>query len=75
MKYHDLELGQRLVHVFGHKQARDSQAEAERDDYAAEAAKDRALHYDVGEGLLEIGIGLVLSSMYFISRKTMFPVI
>jgi len=55
------------------KQARDTQAEAERDDHAAEAAEDRARRYDVGEGLLEIG--LALSSMYFIWRQTMFPVI
>jgi hypothetical protein len=49
------------------------QAEAERDDHAAEAAERRALRYDIGEGLLEIA--LVLSSLYFISRKRMFPVI
>ena len=40
---------------------------------AAEADEHRALRYDVGEGLLEIG--LVLSSLYFISRKGMFPVL
>jgi len=39
----------------------------------AEAAERRALRYDFGEGLLEIG--LVLSSLYFISRKRLFPVI
>jgi hypothetical protein len=49
------------------------QEEAEGDDHAAEAAEHRALRYDLGEGLLEIG--LVLSSLYFISRKQMFPVI
>jgi hypothetical protein len=49
------------------------QAEAEKDDRAAEAAEHRALRYDLGEGLLEIA--LVLSSLYFISRKKMFPVI
>jgi hypothetical protein len=93
VKYHNLELSQSLVRVFGakgasadamladtatqmlkyDKQAKDIQAEADRDDRAAEAAEDRALRYDFGEGLLEIG--LVLSSMYFISRKIMFPVI
>jgi hypothetical protein len=51
----------------------DIQAEAERDDRAAEAAEDRALSYDAGEGLPEIG--LVLNSIYFTSRKTMLPVI
>jgi hypothetical protein len=49
------------------------QEEAEQDDRAAEAAEHRALRYDLGEGLLEIA--LVLSSLYFISRKRLFPVI
>jgi len=31
------------------------------------------LRYDIGEGLLEIG--LVLTSLYFISRSKLFPVI
>ena len=38
----------------------------------SEAAERRALHYDLGEGLLEIA--LVLSSLYFIARKMLFPV-
>lgn len=52
-------------------------------DVAQEAAKDqdkeaaqveaRALRYDFGEGLLEIG--LVLTSLYFISRSKLFPVL
>jgi len=33
--------------------------------------EDRALRYDFGEGLLEIG--LVLTSLYFISRSKLFP--
>lgn len=41
-------------------------------DEMAEADEVRALRYDIGEGLLEIG--LVLSSLYFISKKKMFPV-
>lgn len=49
------------------------QAEAEASDRAADADERRGLRYDIGEGLLEIG--LVLSSLYFISRKGMFPVI
>jgi hypothetical protein len=93
MKYHNLELGESLVKVFGakgapadamladnetqmakyDKQAKDIQTEAEGDEHKGEAAEDRALRYDVGEGLLEIA--LVLSSLYFISRKLMFPVI
>ncbi|MGD0772432.1 MAG: DUF4337 domain-containing protein [Candidatus Solibacter sp.] len=47
--------------------------DAEDADETAEADEHRALRYDVGEGLLEIG--LVLSSLYFISRKKMFPVL
>jgi hypothetical protein len=93
VKYHNLELGQSLVKVFGAKggaademladsanqmkkydaQAKEIQGEAERDDRAAETDEGRALRYDLGEGLLEIA--LVVSSMYFISRKMMFPAI
>ena len=92
VKYHNLELGESLVKVFGSKggaadqmitdsesqmkkydrQAKEIQAEADRDDHAAEADEVRALRYDFGEGLLEIG--LVLSSLYFISKKGMFPI-
>ena len=62
--------------------------EASRAKYAAEAekiqqdakAKDdesdveetRALKYDVGEGLLELG--LVLCSLYFLARNSFFPI-
>ena len=49
------------------------QDEAKTADDAAEADEHRALRYDVGEGMLEIG--LVLSSLYFISRKSMFPIL
>jgi len=52
-------------------QSREIQQEAEREDAASGAAERRALRYDLGEGLLEIA--LVLSSIYFISRKAMFP--
>jgi hypothetical protein len=50
----------------------DQQEKARQSDEAAEADEHRALRYDFGEGLLEIG--LVLSSLYFIARKPMFPV-
>ena len=36
-------------------------------------AEHKALRFDFGEGLLEIG--LVLSSLYFISRRMLFPVV
>lgn len=48
------------------------QQSAEHAASLAEAAEHRALRYDIGEGLLEIA--LVLTSLYFISRKTMFPI-
>ena len=54
------------------EQSKKIQEEAKGADEAAEADEHRALRYDIGEGLLEIG--LVLSSLYFISRKGMFPV-
>ena len=53
-------------------QSKEIQEKAQSADDAAEADEHRALRYDVGEGLLEIG--LVLSSLYFISKKKMFPV-
>ncbi len=55
------------------EQSKQIQEEAKGADEAAEADEHRALRYDIGEGLLEIG--LVLSSLYFISRKKMFPVL
>ena len=53
-------------------QSADIQQEAQKDDAASGADETRGLRYDLGEGLLEIA--LVLSSLYFISRKAMFPV-
>jgi hypothetical protein len=55
------------------EQSKEIQEKAKGADEAAEADEHRALRYDVGEGLLEIG--LVLSSLYFIARKGMFPVL
>lgn len=52
-------------------QGKEIQEEAQKLDEQAEADEQRALRYDLGEGLLEIG--LVLSSMYFIAKKMMFP--
>src|SRR5947199_7417436 len=54
------------------EQGKEIQESAKRSTEAAEADERRALRYDIGEGLLEIG--LVLSSLYFISKKKMFPV-
>jgi hypothetical protein len=55
------------------KQADEIQQEAQKKDAEAQQAERRALRYDFGEGLLEIG--LVLTSLFFISRKRFFPVI
>jgi hypothetical protein len=93
LKFHNLELGERLISVLGTNspgaaaslqqfgkdkqkyadQAKDLQEKAQRTTEASEAAERRALHYDLGEGLLEIA--LVLSSLYFIARKMLFPAI
>ena len=54
-------------------QGKELQAKAQAKTDESEAAEHRALHYDLGEGLLEIA--LVLSSLYFIARKMLFPVI
>ena len=57
------------------KYAHDSETaqEAAKDqDKEAAQVEGKALRYDFGEGLLEIG--LVLTSLYFISRSKLFPV-
>ena len=54
------------------KQQNEISAEAQKSQDEADRDEHRALRYDLGEGLLEIA--LVLSSLYFISRKRMFPV-
>jgi hypothetical protein len=50
-----------------------AQEQAREKDNEAAHIEARALRFDFGEGLLEIG--LVLTSLYFISRSKMFPVI
>ena len=52
---------------------REIQAKAKEADAESQGAEHRALRFDLGEGLLEIG--LVMSSLYFIARKAMFPII
>ena len=47
--------------------------EAQKKEGEATRIEHRALRFDFGEGLLEIA--LVLSSLYFISRKMLFPII
>jgi len=50
-----------------------AQEDAKKTDEKAEHVETQALRFDFGEGLLEIG--LVLTSLYFISRSKLFPVI
>jgi len=60
--------------------ARDKYASDEKeiqknaDEKEAESAREekRALYFDIGEGLLELG--LVLCSLYFLARKNFFPI-
>ncbi len=51
--------------------AAEIQKEAEAKDAETKAAEMRALRLDLGEGFLELG--LVLSSLYFLARKKLFP--
>ncbi len=48
------------------------QDDARAKDKETEKEEHRALYFDVGEGLLELG--LVLCSLYFLARKVFFPI-
>ena len=47
--------------------------DADKKDAETELEERRALRFDIGEGLLELG--LVLCSLYFLARKPFFPVL
>lgn len=69
---------QRLQHYLADQKKYDdrskkAQDEAEGIEHDSEKVETRAMRYDFGEGLLEIGV--VMTSMYFISRNRMFPVV
>jgi hypothetical protein len=51
--------------------AADIQKVAEEKDNETKLTESRALRLDLGEGFLELG--LVLSSLYFLARKKLFP--
>jgi len=53
------------------EQSGEIQKQAQEKEQETERAENRALRYDLGEGLLEIG--LVLSSLYFVARRMLFP--
>jgi len=55
------------------QEANEIQEEARKVEREAQHAERQALRYDFGEGLLEIA--LILTSLYFISRKRFFPVV
>jgi len=55
------------------KDAADIQKQADAMDGETHRAEKRALRFDLGEGFLELG--LVLSSLYFLARKRLFPVV
>jgi len=52
--------------------AKEIMKEAQAKDALCDIEEHRALRFDIGEGLLELG--LVLSSLYFLARKNFFPV-
>lgn len=55
------------------KESNEAQDDAKKTDEKSEHVEAQALRFDFGEGLLEIG--LVLTSLYFISRSKLFPVV
>ncbi len=55
------------------KESAEVKEEARKKEAETLHTEARALRYDLGEGMLEIGV--VLASLYFIARKNLFPVI
>ncbi len=55
------------------QESKELQEQAEALEHKVEKSEAQALRYDFGEGLIEIG--LVLSSLYFISKKKFFPLL
>ena len=55
------------------KESKEVKEEATKKEEETSHTEDKALRYDLGEGLLEIGV--VMASLYFISRKKLFPVV
>jgi len=51
---------------------KDLEAEARAAEAKTELEEKRALRFDIGEGLLELG--LVLTSLYFLARNDFFPI-
>ena len=55
------------------EKGKDIMKEAREKEGETHHAEEKALRYDIGEGLLEIA--LVLSSLYFIAHKQLFPAV
>lgn len=55
------------------EEAKEIQKEAQTKEKECVLAEKQALRFDLGEGFLELG--LVLCSLYFISKKKLFPVL
>lgn len=55
------------------KETGDIQEKAKEAENESKMSEKRALRFDLGEGLLELG--LVLSSLYFLSKKKIFPAV
>jgi hypothetical protein len=55
------------------KRSKDAQDDAKAVEKESEKVEEQALRFDFGEGLLEIGV--VMTSMFFISKSKMFPVV
>jgi len=51
---------------------KDIQKKADEKEDESALEEKRALYFDIGEGLLELG--LVLCSLYFLARKVFFPI-
>ena len=55
------------------ERSKEAKETADKLEEQTEHVEHKALYYDIGEGLLEIA--LVLSSLYFIARKMLFPIV
>jgi hypothetical protein len=54
-------------------ESKEVKEEATKKEQETLHTEDKALRYDLGEGMLEIGV--VMASLYFIARKRLFPVV
>jgi len=55
------------------KESKEVEEEARKKEDETRHTEAQALRFDLGEGMLEIGV--VMASLYFIARKRLFPVV